>query len=126
MQNILLAGIGGMVGTILRYLLNSWIYRLLDYPAFPLGVLVINIIGCLVIGVLGGMAETRAAFTPELKIFVFIGILGGFTTFSSFGYDTFGLLRDGQFFYAMLNVMIQVFVGLGAVWAGYNIARLIE
>ncbi len=126
MLPILLAGIGGFIGSILRYLLNSWIYDLLDYPIFPVGVLVVNILGCLVIGFLSGLAETRDVFTPDVRIFIFIGILGGFTTFSSFGYDTFGLLRDGQFFYALLNIGAQVFAGLGAVWVGYNLSRFLE
>lgn len=126
MQNILLAGLGGMIGSILRYVFNNLIYRILDYPVFPFGVLLINILGCFIIGLLSGIAETREAFTPEVRIFIFIGILGGFTTFSSFGYDTFGLVRDGQFLYALLNVGIQVFVGLGAVWFGFTLSRLFE
>jgi CrcB protein len=125
MINVLLAGFGGLIGSMLRYLINNWVYSLTDYPQFPYGVLIINIIGCLLIGFLSGLAETRDAFTPEVRIFIFIGILGGFTTFSSFGYDTFNLLRDGQFFYAAINVCVQVFVGLGAVWGGYTISRLL-
>lgn len=123
MYNLLIAGLGGFIGTMLRYLLNSWIYKLLTYPIFPLGVLVINLIGCLLIGFLSGLAETRDAFTPEVRIFIFIGILGGFTTFSSFGYDTFGLLRNSQFLYAAINICVQVFGGLGAVWGGYALSR---
>lgn len=125
MLNLLLAGLGGLIGSMMRYLLNNWIYHLSDYPEFPYGVMVINIIGCLFIGFLSGLAETREAFTPEVRIFLFIGILGGFTTFSSFGYDTFGLLRDGQFFYAILNILGQVFLGLIAVWGGYTLSRLL-
>ncbi len=125
MINVLLAGFGGLIGSMLRYLLNNWVYSLADYPQFPYGVLIINIIGCLLIGFLSGLAETREAFTPEVRIFIFIGILGGFTTFSSFGYDTFNLLRDGQFLYAAINVCVQVFVGLGAVWGGYTVSRFL-
>ena len=125
MLNLMLAGAGGFIGSMLRYLFNSWIYNALEYPAFPYGVLIINIIGCLLIGFLSGLAETREFFTPEVRTFLFIGILGGFTTFSSFGYDTFGLLRDGQFFYAAINSCVQVFVGLGAVWGGYTVAKLL-
>jgi CrcB protein len=125
MMNTLLVGIGGFIGSILRYLTVTLIFNLVDYPDFPYGTMVVNIIGCFVIGVLSGLAETRDIITPELRIFLFIGILGGFTTFSSFGYDTFGLLRDGSFFYAAINVIVQVFIGLGAVWLGYSLARLI-
>lgn len=125
MLNLLIAGIGGFIGTMLRYLMNNWIYLLMDYPTFPYGVLIINVLGCLLIGFLSGLAETRELFTPEVRIFIFIGILGGFTTFSSFGYDTFGLLRDGQFFYAAINVFTQVFAGLAAVWGGFVLSRLL-
>lgn len=125
MLKLLLAGFGGLIGSALRYAMSNWLYTLTDYPLFPYAVMVINIIGCLLIGFLSGLAETREFFTPEVRIFLFIGILGGFTTFSSFGYDTFGLLRDAQFFYAALNICIQVFVGLGAVWGGYTVAKLL-
>ncbi len=125
MLQTLLAGLGGFIGSILRYLTGMMVYRLFDYPTFPYGTLIVNLVGCFVIGTLSGLAETRDAFTPELRIFVFIGILGGFTTFSSFGYDTIGLLRAGSYLYAFLNVFIQVVVGLLAVWAGFLLARYI-
>ncbi len=123
MINVVLVGVGGFIGAILRYLLSGAIYRLLAYPIFPIGIAIVNIIGCLVIGFLGGLVESRQALTPELRTFLFIGVLGGFTTFSSFGYDTFGLLRDGQMFFAISNVLIQVLVGLGAVWFGFVCSR---
>lgn len=126
MYNVLLVGIGGFIGSACRYLLNSWIYSLLDYPEFPYGVLTVNILGCLIIGFLSGLAETREAFTPEIRIFLFIGILGGFTTFSSFGYDTFNLLRDSELLLAFTNVFLQVFFGLGAVWLGFVSSRLLS
>jgi CrcB protein len=124
MYNVLLAGLGGMIGSILRYLLNTAVYHWLDYPSFPYGTFIVNIAGCLVIGILGGLAEFREAFTPELRVFVFIGLLGGFTTFSSFGLETFNLLRDGQMLYAISNVVLQVVLGLSAVWLGFSAARL--
>lgn len=123
MYNILLVGIGGFIGSILRYLVNLGIYRLLEYPTFPFGTMIVNLTGCLIIGLLGGFAENRAGFSPELRLFLFIGILGGYTTFSSFGYDTLGLLRDSQLFYAFLNVAVQVVVGMAAVWIGFAFSR---
>ena len=125
MYHVLLAGLGGMLGTILRYLLNTAVYNWFEYPVFPYGTFIINIIGCIVIGFLSGLAEFREAFTPELRVFVFIGILGGFTTFSSFGLETFNLLRDGQMLSAFLNVSLQLILGLGAVWLGFASARLL-
>ena len=123
MKNLLLAGMGGFIGTCLRYLSNALIYRLLNYPDFPYGTVLINVLGCLIIGLLSGLAESRGAFTPEVRIFIFIGILGGFTTFSTFGYETFNLMRDGQFLMATTNVLLQVFLGLAGVWLGYNFSR---
>lgn len=125
MQNVLLAGLGGFIGSALRYLLNGAIYRLLNYPTFPFGILIVNVLGCLFIGFLGGLAENRDAFSPELRVFFMIGVLGGFTTFSSFGYDTFNLLRDGQISFAFANVTLQVVLGLTAVWLGYVVSRFL-
>lgn len=125
MQNALLVGMGGFIGSVLRYLLNSWVYSLVEYPLFPWGILIVNILGCLFIGIIGGLAETREILTSSVRIFLMIGVLGGFTTFSSFGYDTFGLMRSGQLYLAAANVLLQVFLGLGAVWIGFLCARII-
>lgn len=124
MLNLLIVGAGGFIGTLLRYLVNLGVYRMVAYPLFPYSTLIVNLIGCLLIGWLSGLAEKKGLFSQEMRIFIFIGILGGFTTFSSFGYDTFGLLRDGQIFLAITNVMTQVLVGLIAVWAGFYLAKL--
>ena len=123
MPYLLLAGLGGFVGTLCRYLLNIIIYEWLKYPTFPFATLLINVSGCFIIGLLSGLAETRLAFSPEWRVFIFIGILGGFTTFSTFGYETFNLVRDGQFFLGTLNIFLQVFLGLLAVWIGYGLTR---
>jgi CrcB protein len=87
---IVLVGIGSFIGGVLRYGLSSWVYKALDNPWFPYGTLVVNTLGCLVIGWLAGLAEARAFFTSEVRLFIFVGILGGFTTFSSFALETFG------------------------------------
>lgn len=122
MYEIIIAGLGGFIGTVCRYLLNTVIYRVLDYPLFPYGILTINMLGCFLIGLFAGLMETRL-FSPELKVFVQIGLLGGFTTFSTFGYETFALLRDGQYILSVANVLLQVFFGLLAVWLGYNLTQ---
>jgi CrcB protein len=123
MKNILIAGCGGFIGTCLRYFFNNLFDRFASYPAFPYGTLFINVTGCLAIGLLAGLAESREVFTSELRIFIFIGILGGYTTFSTFGYETFTLLRDGQFLLASANVLLQVFLGLIALGLAYNFSR---
>jgi len=94
MIRIVLVGVGSFVGGVLRYGLSTWVHRVLDNPWFPYGTLAVNVLGCLVIGFLAGLAETRTAFTSEARLFLFVGILGGFTTFSSFALETFSLARD--------------------------------
>jgi len=119
MEKMLIAGIGGFIGTIMRYTLNNIVYKSLDYPLYPYGTLTINVLGCFFIGFLASLTETRLALTSDVRIFLQIGILGGFTTFSTFGYETFSLIRDGQFLLGVSNILLQVFIGLAAVWLGY-------
>ncbi|RMX05754.1 fluoride efflux transporter CrcB [Corticibacter populi] len=117
MTNILLVGIGGFLGSVARYKLGSWLLLSAD-ARFPLGTFVINVTGCLVIGVLAGLAERHAAFTPEAKLFLFTGLLGGFTTFSAFGLETVLLLRRGEPLVATAYVGLSVLLGVAAVWLG--------
>jgi CrcB protein len=121
----LLVGCGGFLGSIARYLLGGAVHRLIQAPIFPFGTLLVNVSGCLAIGVLGGLADQRGLLTPEARVFLLIGVLGGFTTFSSFGYETFQLLRDGETLPALANVMLQIGLGLFAVWAGYAVTRAV-
>ena len=123
MKGIFLVGTGGFIGSVLRYLLSGWVFRFLDKPWFPAGTLAVNVLGCLVIGFLGGIAEQRRIFAPELRLFVFIGILGGFTTFSAFADETASLVQNGHGAAALLNIALQVMVALFAVWLGGLLAR---
>jgi fluoride exporter len=116
--NILLVGIGGALGSIFRYLLGTWTQTASRSIDFPYGTLAVNLIGCFVIGFLSQLAEARGAFTSESRALVFVGVLGGFTTFSSFGNDTVNLLRDGETFNALANVGTNVILGLMLVWLG--------
>jgi CrcB protein len=122
---IVFVALGGALGSVSRYLLASWTQILSKSIDFPYGTLTVNLIGCFVIGFLAQLAETRGAFTPEARAFIFVGILGGFTTFSSFGSDTINLFRDGETINALLNVGANVIVGLALVWLGRTIAYLI-
>jgi CrcB protein len=124
-MNILLVGIGGALGSISRYLLSTWVQSISRSLDFPFGTLAVNLIGCFVIGFLAELAEAHGAFTPESRAFVFIGILGGFTTFSSFGNDTINLFRDGDTFNALANIGSSVILGLALVWLGRVVAYLI-
>jgi len=123
MMSILLVFAGGGLGAVMRFLIGPAIQSMANGLAFPIGTFVVNVTGCLIIGALAGLAESRSLFTLELRQFVFVGILGGYTTFSSFGLETFQLLRDGQVLYAVLNVTLQVALGMLLLWLGFSVTR---
>ena len=123
--SVLYVALGGALGSVSRYLLGTWTQILSKSIDFPYGTLAVNLIGCFVIGFLSQLAEARGAFTPESRAFIFAGLLGGFTTFSSFGNDTINLLRDGETFNALANVAANVILGLALVWFGRTVAYLI-
>ena len=124
LDKVLLVGVGGFLGSILRYGLGGWIGRWKAGWTFPLETLIINVAGCLALGLLAGLAESRGVFSGTTRAFLFIGVLGGFTTFSTFGYETFELLRDGQWPAAGLSTALQIVLGIGGVWAGHALAQL--
>ena len=112
-------GSGGFLGALARYGLSGMVHRHLPYTTFPFGTLMVNLSGCLIIGVIAGLAESRQLFGPEFRAFALIGVLGGFTTFSTFGYETFAMLRDGEYFRSVANVGMNVILGLALVGLGY-------
>lgn len=118
----LLIGVGGFVGALLRFAVSGVVQRQLPLSSFPIGTLAVNVSGCLLIGAFLGVAESRQSFSPELRTFALIGLLGGFTTYSTFGWETFAMLRDGEQLRAATNVLLQLALGLGAVWLGYGFA----
>ena len=121
---ILLIGSGGFTGAILRYLMSGLVHRIFSGGSvFPTGTFFVNVLGCLLIGILSGLTDTRQLFSPEIRLLVFIGLLGGFTTFSTFGIESLYLLQERQFVYFGLNVIGQVLFGLLAVWIGYTIVK---
>jgi len=120
--SVIYVAIGGAFGSASRYLLGTWAQTISKSIDFPYGTLTVNLIGCFVIGFLSQLAEVRSAFTSQTRILIFIGALGGFTTFSSFGNDTINLLRDGESFNALINISANVIVGLFLVWLGRAVA----
>ena len=123
-MRVVLVGCGGMLGAIARYAAGGLVHKL--YPGrFPLGTLLINIVGCFVLGLLATLAADRGVLSASVRLFLFIGVLGGFTTFSSFGYETLTLWQDGLSWPAFFNVAASMILGLGAVWAGHALARLV-
>lgn len=125
MTKIVLIGLGGAAGSILRYLTSGWVQQWWPATVFPYGTLAVNVLGCLVIGALSQLAEARGVFTPETRALVFVGGLGGFTTFSTFGNESINLLRAGENLRAAAYVGAHLGLGLGAVWLGRNLAYLI-
>ena len=115
-------GVGGFVGSVARFALASAVYRLAPHWAFPTGTLAVNFAGCLAIGWLAGWNETRHALGPDARLLVFAGLLGGFTTFSAFGYETVALLRGGQGLAAGANVALHLVLVVPAVWLGMRLA----
>ncbi len=124
MGRVLLVGLGGFFGTLLRYWLSGVIARRYG-ETFPLGTLTVNAIGCFLAGFIFYFLYERFLTDPTSRSVVFIGLLGGFTTFSSYGLQTFTLLRDGEVFLAFLNVSVSNILGLTLIWFGYSLARII-
>ena len=115
-------GAGGFTGAILRFVVSSWVQARSGSIVFPFGTLAVNMIGCLLIGFLTFLVETRSMFSMETRSFILIGLLGAFTTFSTFGNETLGLIRDSRLDLAVFNAGFQVIVGVGMVWLGRVIA----
>lgn len=123
-RNFLLVGIGSFIGGICRYLLQQFVQN--NYPSsFPFGTLIVNIIGCFVIGLVYELSGKGTWLSPEMRLFLATGICGGFTTFSSFGYENVSMVLNGQFLYPLLYVLASVIIGFGAVHAGILFIKLI-
>ena len=115
-------GSGGFLGALARYGLSGVVHSWIPFTTFPYGTVVVNLLGCFGIGALAGLAGSRQMFGPDFRAFAMIGLLGGFTTFSTFGYETFTMLRDGDYIRAAGNVGAHVFLGLAFVWLGYALS----
>jgi len=107
---------------VARYLLAGVVHRV-SSPYFPYGTFVVNVLGCLAFGAIFALSEERAAVGSSARAFLLVGVLGGFTTFSSFTFETFQLIRDGELLLASANAVGQVVIGLGAFWAGTTLVR---
>jgi CrcB protein len=121
-EKIFLIGSGGFIGAVLRYVISGYVQEWTKRIDFPYGTLVVNLVGCLFIGLLSQLSETRGLFSAESRLFVFIGVLGSFTTFSTFSKETINLLSDGQNLLALANMGLHLAFGLAAVWFGHVIA----
>lgn len=123
MTNILFIALGGGVGAVLRYWLAHWAQGL-GGEAFPSGTLVVNVVGCLLIGFLASLFAGPFIVRDEVRLGLLVGLLGGFTTFSSYGLETLALLGDRAYGLAFLNIALANGVGLAGVWAGQRVAQV--
>lgn len=124
LNNILLVGLGGAAGSILRYLCQKWINASYLHN-FPLATFSVNILGCLLIGMLYGFGEKGNILSPQTRLLLITGFCGGFTTFSTFAFENMNLLRIGDHFYFLLYVLGSVLLGIAAVYFGNLITKLL-
>lgn len=121
MLKIFYIGLGGAIGSIARYLVGGFAANFFK-GIFPWGTLTVNLLGSLIVGFLWGLSET-VVISQNIRFFLFVGILGGFTTFSAFSLENFNLLRNGEYWIAGLNIFLSIFLGIALVFAGYFLNR---
>lgn len=118
-------GMGGFLGAGLRFALGSWIHRALPAAIFPYGTMAVNILGCLLIGFFASWRQPLVDMEPGLRLFLMVGLLGGFTTFSTFALETLSLTHQDEYFLAFTNVAAKLVLGLAAAWAGFVLGRML-
>lgn len=118
MHKIILVGAGGFIGSVLRYLISGYIQNLPQSVIFPYGTFVVNVTGCFLIGMFSHLIESQAGITAEIRLLLMVGLLGSFTTYSTFSNETINLLRDQRLSLALLNIGIHIMLGLVAVLLG--------
>jgi CrcB protein len=124
MFRLFIVGAGGFLGSAARYWISTAIYRA-SGEAFPYGTLVVNVCGCFLIGVLMQLFQERFVANPDFRIFLTIGILGGFTTFSTFSFETMKLLLEGSYFFGLWNILSTLLGCLGGTWLGITVAKIL-
>jgi CrcB protein len=124
MQALLLVALGGAAGSAVRYELGALVLRQTGPSAFPYGTFTVNVAGCLIAGLLAGLGERHGFLTAEVRLLVFTGFLGGFTTFSAFGVETIALVERGEWALAALYVSVSVACGLAALWTALKIGGM--
>ena len=122
-KSILIVGFGGFIGTVARFLISRY-FQLNYSTVFPWSTLTVNILGSLIIGIIYGLSEKGDILSPEFRLFMAVGICGGFTTFSTFSNDAFMLIRQDEWFRFALYTSLSFFLGLMAIYAGRFIIKL--
>jgi CrcB protein len=124
MKNFFLVGLGGGIGSMLRYLCHKWLSETYPQP-FPWGTFFVNLIGCFLIGVIYAASEKSTALTPQTRLFLIAGFCGGFTTFSTFAFENMNLLRGGDFSYFLMYTIGSVTLGILGVFGGVAVMKLL-
>jgi CrcB protein len=124
-MRFLLVCLGGAFGAGARYAISGFALRLFGSSSFPFGTVVVNVVGSFLLGLVLEVAFHSEVFSPNLRIAIAVGVLGSFTTFSTFSYETLALLREGAFCLGLLNVFVQLFGSLAAVFLGLATAGLL-
>jgi fluoride exporter len=119
---LVFVGIGGFVGSVLRYALSGYLQQVTQSATFSFGTIAVNALGCFIIGFVSQLVESYGVFNAETRAALIPGFLGGFTTFSTFSNETLNLLRDSQATLGFVNIGVHLILGLGAVWAGRALA----
>lgn len=124
MKILLIIGTGGFLGSISRYLVSQYLQRIFE-TTFPIGTLSVNVLGSFLIGIIYAFSERGDILTPEWRMFLAVGLCGGFTTFSSFAYENFAMLNLQQVFYSSLYTGLSLIFGMLAVYLGVLIVRIL-
>ena len=126
MRDLLIVGSGSFIGGICRYYLSGLVAQTFAIQTLPIGTFIVNSLGCLIIGLVGGVADVHQILTPSTRLFLMTGLMGGFTTFSAFSYETLMLMRADRFGVALLNAVFSIICGVLAVWMGFRIIQFLS
>jgi CrcB protein len=124
MKQLLLVGLGGFIGSIARYAVSK-LNVYMHFLAIPLGTLTVNVVGSFIIGVIVGISQKSEILSADVRLFLMVGICGGFTTFSSFSVENLMLIQNGQVFSALIYTFLSLFLGFTAVYLGYLSTNLL-
>ena len=124
MLKVMMVAVGGGIGATTRYLVSTWAAEKFG-TNFPYGTLIVNVVGCFIIGAFMTLTTERLIVSPYWRLLVTVGFVGGLTTFSSYSYETFKLLQDADMMMAMYNLFGNVIIGFFATWLGISMARLL-
>lgn len=125
MAKLIIIGLGGFIGAVGRYLITQYFFQT-STSDFPVGTFIVNILGCLVLGMFMYYAQNSDVFSSHMRMFIAIGILGAFTTFSTFSYETVALFNEQKVMLAMANIVGSIILGIFSVWLGYSMLKWIK